>query len=361
MKILITGGHVTPALAVIEELKKHPGIDIVFVGRKYVNSKEKTTSFEYQVIKNAGVRFIHIETGRLTRLFSLHTLIDFLQSPLGLLRSWNIIRKENPDCVLSFGGYIAFPLAIVALFLRIPLFTHEQTIAPGFTNRMIAHWAQKIFISFPETARYFNHKKTIITGNPLRTVIFSTIKKPFDLHKTKPVVYITGGSLGSHSINLIVESILPDLLKKYHIIHQAGDSSEYQDFKRLSHNHDQNYFLFKHFSNNEIGHVYSMADIVIARAGANTIGELIALQKPAVLIPLPWSSGGEQKAHAEFMQKKRVAEIFDQEKHTFPSLLLLIEKIIHNKNAYIKNYVRLKHYFYHNASKTIVRHILSKA
>ena len=284
MKILITGGHVTPAVAIIEELKKNPTIQAVFVGGKYGEVKGKALSYEYQSIIHLGVRFIHLETGRLTRLFSLFTILDFVSFPLGLFRSFCILQKEKPDVILSFGGYIAFPIAISAFFLRIRIFTHEQTLVPGITNRLIACFAQKIFISFPETKRFFDKRKTITTGNPLRTSIFHLIKKPFSIVKTRPIIYITGGSLGSHSINRIIEGILPDLLKKYIVIHQTGNIAKYGDFERLSMYKDKNYFLSRHFASDEIGSIYSVSDVIIARSGANTICELIALQKPALLI-----------------------------------------------------------------------------
>ncbi len=359
MKILITGGHVTPALAVIEELKKHPNVDIVFVGKKYTSVKKKTLSFEYQVIADLKISFIHLETGRLTRLFSLSSFLNLLRLPFGLIRSFYIIQKEKPDITFSFGGYIAFPLVISSFLLGVRIFTHEQTMIPGISNRFIAYLSKKIFISFPETKGFFDKKKTVVTGNPLRKSIFHVIKKPFLIEKTKPVIYITGGSLGSHSINRMIEEVFPDLLKKYIIIHQTGNREEYGDFDRLSRHKDKNYFLRAHFTSEEIGFVYSVSDMVIARSGANTIFELIALKKPAILIPLPWSAGGEQRAHALILQKKGVAEIFSQEKDSTKILLSLVKKILNNKDTYIKNYSYIQHYFFPYASKKIVDFILS--
>lgn len=359
MKILITGGHVTPAFAVIEELKKHPTVEIVFVGRKYTDIKNKTLSFEYRAITDEKIPFIHIETGRLTRLFSLSSFLNLILILLGLFRSFHILQKQKPDVILSYGGYIAFPIALSSFLLRIPIFTHEQTLSPGIANRAISYLAKKTFISFPETMRFFDKKKTVITSNPLRNSIFKVHKRPFSIEKTKPVIYITGGSLGSHSINRIIEEILPELLKKYTIIHQTGNIKEYGDFERLSKYKDKNYFLYTHFTNEEIGFVYSISDMVIARSGANTLFELIALKKPAILIPLPWSAGGEQKAHALLMKKNGTSEIFYQEENNTNILFFLIEKILHNKDVYIKNYSSVQHYFYPYASKKIVEYILS--
>lgn len=354
MKLLITGGHVTPAAAVIDELVKHKKITIIFVGRH-------DTRFEYQSLQSRNIRFVYLQSGRLTRLFSIKSLLNLFQFPIGLWQSISIVRKEKPDRILSFGGYIALPVAITAFLLRIPLFTHEQTMIPGLANRIIGGLAKKFFISFPQTARFFNKKKTVYTGNPVRTSVFTCAKKPFQLDKTKPVIYVSGGSLGSHSINRIIEKILPDLLKKYIVIHQTGDAVEYGDFARLSAARREGYFLKKHFYDDEIGYIYSLADCVVSRSGANTMFELIALQKPAVLIPLPWSAGGEQIAHARLLADRGCAEIVFQDEESASSKLLdNIGKIIREKSTYIKNFERLKNLYKSNAAQTIVSQIFSE-
>ncbi len=368
MKILITGGHVTPALAVIDELRKHKNIEIVFVGKKYALDFEKTLSFEYQSIKNLGLKFIELKTGRLTRILSWRSIINFLRFPFGFYHASQILNKEKPDIIISFGGYLALPIAVVGRLVKIPIFIHEQTLIPGLTNRAISLFAKKVFVSFPETKKYFKKSKTILTGNPLRVSIFQTIKKVYAISQhNKKIIYITGGSLGAHSLNVLIERILNRLLDKFVIIHQTGDTEEYQDFDRLSKIKNKHYFVRRHFYDTEIGFIYSLADLIICRAGANTTFELIALRKPAVLIPLPWSASGEQKAQAKFLKANGVAEILYQNNgkgnnRDDPSgrLYKLIINMADNLAKYQRNFIHLEDYYKENAAQKIVNYILAK-
>ncbi len=355
MKILITGGHVTPALAVIEELKDN---EVVFVGRKYALEHEQTLSFEYKEITKRNIKFIHLSTGRLNKSFS------FLKIPYGFYQAYFIVQKEKPQAVLTFGSYLSVPIAWWTRFFNIPVYLHEQTSIPGRAAKLIGKFAKKVFISFPETDMYFPKEKVLLTGNPVRKGISTIDKKPFIIDKTQPVIYITGGSLGSHSINLHIETLLYSLLQKYIIIHQAGDTKQYNDFerlvevqKKLPENFRKKYFLRKHFSEEEIGYIYSISDLVVGRAGANTFFELITLEKPAVFIPLPWSAEKEQQKQAEIFKTARVGEIFsqsDQSEH----LEEKIEIVINNLSKYKENFKNLKKLYKENAARTIVSEIL---
>lgn len=361
MKILITGGHVTPALAVIEQLK---GQEIVFVGRKYALEHEQTLSFEYKEVTRRNIKFIHLKTGRINRNLSFPSAASFLKIPYGFYQGLVIMRKEKPDVVLTFGGYLAVPIAWWARFFNIPVFLHEQTSIPGKAARLIGKFAKKIFISFPQTGQYFPTDKTILTGNPIRKAIYSVKKRPFKIFKDRSVVYITGGSLGSHSINLHVERLLKTLLSKYIIIHQAGDTRRYHDFeklvdlkKSLPRELQQRYFLKKHFSEDEIGYIYSLADIIVGRAGANTFFELVLLEKPAVFIPLPWSAEKEQQKQAEMFKEAGVGEIFsqsDQGEH----LEQKIEALFKNLSSYKSNFKNLKKLYRENSASVIADEIL---
>ncbi len=364
MKILITGGHLTPALAVIDEIKKtKPEVEIVFVGRKYALDFEKTISLELKEVSQRNIRFINLNAGRLTRVISLQSIFSFLKIPIGFLQAFFIIVEQKPQLVLSFGGYLALPLVFWAWLFRIPCFTHEQTLNPGMANRIISRFAKKIFVAFEETKKYFPQEKTFVVGNPIRETVLKVVDKPFDIKKTKPVIYITGGSLGSHSINLHIKSILPDLLKKYIVIHQTGETKQYHDYEDLEKIKNQlpkklkeQYFLKKHFFEKEIGYVYSLADLVISRCGANTFFELVALKKPAVLIPLPWSAGREQQLHAEILTKAGCAQIFHQVESS-KKLLRLIDSMVKNLDFYKKNFSHLNLNYKKNAANTIVKEI----
>lgn len=349
MKILITGGHITPALAVIDELKKDTSINIVVVGRDH--------SFESRSVQNKNISFIPINPGRFTRIISLKSIMNVLQFPIGIIRAMSIVSKENPDKILCFGGYIALPVAIAGWLFQIPVYTHEQTLIPGITNKFISNFAKKTFISFPESASYFK-RTTMVTGNPLRKEVLKIREKIVEFKKNKPVIYVTGGSLGAHSLNIHIEHILPELLKKYYVIHQTGDVTEFQDFQRLSSIKNENYYVFKHVLENQLGYIYSCADIVVCRSGANTIMELIALKKPAVLVPLPWSAHKEQDAQAKLLEKQGAAEIFMQRENSL-KLYECIEQIYDKREEYKKNYSKLISYYHPEAAAVIAHEIIS--
>lgn len=357
MKILITGGHISPALAVIDELKNNHSL--FFVGRKYALDTENKPSFEYQEIQKRKLSFYPLQAGRLTRIFSFRSFINLLKVPLGFFNAYKIISAIKPDVILSFGGYIGFPVSLIGYIMRIPIYIHEQTIHPGIANRITGRIATKIFISFPETIHFFPRQKTIITGNPVRQDVLRIINKPFQIIKKRPTLYITGGSLGSHSINVHIETILPQLLKKYTVIHQTGNVEEYDDYERLKKrvsllpkDLQENYYVTQHISEEELGFVLSMSDLVISRAGANTVFELIAWQIPAVLIPLPWSSYQEQQKHANLLQSGGVVEIFDQRNNSL-ELLDLIQTILRDSQKYKNNFKKLTNLFHKDAASII--------
>lgn len=364
MKILITGGHPAPALAVIDKIKeKKPGTEIVFVGRKYALDSEDTLSLEYKEIEARKIKFIALEAGRATRVISVKSIRSLIKVPLGFFQSWQILKIEKPDRILSFGGYMALPIAVIGYFFKIPVYTHEQTINPGLSNKIIGRFSKKVFVAFEEAAAYFKKNKTIVTGNPIRSSVFKTIKKPFTINKDRPVIYVTGGSLGSHSINLHIQSLLPRLLDKYTIIHQTGDTKEYVDYeqllgyrRQLAEELKKNYLLRKHFLDDEIGYIFSLTDLVVSRAGANIYFELLALKKPAILIPLPWSANKEQQRHAELFKKAGLGEIFIQSQ-TSEDLYVLINNMINNLGNYKGRFNKLRSLYKKDASTLIIKEV----
>lgn len=357
MKIVITGGHPAPALAVIKELQKRKYKDIHFIGRKYAQAGGSAESYEYKQVEQLKVPFYNLEAGKLIRTLSSHTWDNAVRMIKGFYDSYKLLSAIKPDIILSFGGYIALPVCYVGKILGIQIVTHEQTIAPGAANSWIAKIADKILISFPETLKYFNVHKTRVTGNPIRPQALQSLKQPIKLVTKKPVIYITGGSLGSHSINKHVENILPKLLKKYEVIHQAGNIPEYDDLKRLSRKRTPHYHVRPHFASDEVGWVFRTADIVISRSGANTTFELIALRKPCILIPLPWSVNGEQEKHAKLIAQAGAGEIFDQHASS-KELNDMIDRMYAQKETYRKNFRKLKQYVHKDAAQEIVDEVI---
>lgn len=359
-KMLITGGHVTPALAVVDALiEKEISCDVVFVGRKYVNRRETAYSFEYNEVIKRSIPFIHLEAGRFTRIASFQSMLSLIKIPAGLLSAFKIISEQKPEIVLTFGGYIGLPIAIAASMHRIPVYSHEQTIHPGVANRFISKLAQNIFVSFPESAKYFNKKRVIVSGNPIRKSVFTKGRDIFKL-PNMPCIYITGGSLGAHSVNTHIERILPELLKTFVVIHQTGNVREFKDYERLSAFKEtlepalaSRYFIQEHFLDDEIGWVYSVADFVIGRSGANTFFKLMALKKPAVFIPLPWSANDEQRRQALIFKDRGLGEVFEQNRSS-TELLALIEKVSAHLSDYQKRFLLIDQDYHTHAENTII-------
>lgn len=368
MKILITGGHLAPAIALIEELKKtDTKTEMVFVGRKYALDSEKTISLEFKEIEKLGIPFIPLTAGRLTRVLTLKSIRNIFRIPLGFINAFSIVSQQKPNVIFSFGGFLALPVAFWGYVFKIPVYSHEQTINPGLSNKIIGLFSKKIFVAFEEAKRHFDARKTFVSGNPVRDAVFHVDAKPFEIKKDRPVVYITGGSLGSHSINLHVKKIINELLKDFIVIHQVGDTKEYHDFEdladvrgRLPQQLADRYYLRKHFFMNEIGYIYSVADFCVGRSGANTYFELVALKIPAILIPLPWSAGREQQKHAEIFVKAGLGEIFHQVE-TSDKLLRLIKSMGENLELYKKNFDKLNSSHKENAAKYLVDEIIRQA
>ncbi len=366
MKVLITGGHLAPALALVDAILENSSHEIVFVGRKYSLDYEDTESLEYKEVARRKIRFIHLSAGRFSRVFNMRSVQSVVRVPMGFWDAYHIVSSQKPDIIVSFGGYIALPIAFWGFILSIPVYTHEQTIHPGLTNRILGMFAKKVFLSFKDASRFFSSKKIIITGNPVRKKILHTVRETFKVSHDKPVIYVTGGSLGSHSINAHVKELLPKLLGRFSVIHQTGDTKEYHDFEdlkqvrnRLSPELKKRYILRKHFFDDEIGHVYNSCDFVVGRAGANTFFECVALSKPALFIPLPWSSFHEQEQHADIFKSYGTGEVFRQH----DSSDILYKDIIHMSNHLEEYRSRFKalHYLYHpNATDIIIREIFAK-
>lgn len=332
MKIIIVGGHISPALAVIERLPK--GTQILYIGRKHALEGDSAFSLEYQKINSLGIRFVNITTGRLQRKFTRHTLKSLFKLPIGFIQSLIIISGFKPDVIVCFGGYVQIPVAAAAYILNFPVITHEQTRKAGLANKLISPFAKTICISWPESSSYFPSQKTILTGIPLRKEFFTSLRLsgvgaiPSNFKKNGgKIIYITGGSLGAHPINKLIEGSLAKLLEKFYIIHQTGDAKEYGDYDRLEKIKDSlpknlrdKYKLFKFIDPKDTAGIMNSADLVISRSGMNTVAELMYLEKPCLLIPLPHGQISEQLENARALEKIGLGRILLQEKLT-PELL----------------------------------------
>lgn len=348
MKIAMIGGHLSPALSVIEHLPKET--KMLFIGRKHPFEGDKTLSLEYKTIHSLGIAFAEITAGRLQRKFTRYTIISFLKFPIGIIQSFLILRKFKPDVVVGFGGYVSLSVALAAYAMRIPVVIHEQTLDAGLTNKIISVFAKKICISWDSSRKFFPREKTVLTGNPIRKFeVRSSPASPrgekfkIGIDKALPTIYVTGGSSGSHFINMLIEGCIEGLLGKFNVIHQTGDSkhNDYDRLKifwnKLSPNLRDRYILEKFIDPPQVGSILKNCNLVICRAGMNTITELLYFKKQAILIPLPFSQNNEQLKNAKFLERHGLGEVVLQNEIDSEKLYNKVVLMFENMRKYKLN------------------------
>jgi len=328
--LVLTGGHAaTTAVAVIEEIRsQNKDWKLIWIGVKNAIEGKNVVTLESEVLPRLGVKFLSLTTGRLQRKFTLWTIPSILKIPLGFIQSFYYLVKVKPRAVLSFGGFASFPVVVSAKLLGIPVIIHEQTSAVGRANLYSARYATVITLARRESLKYFKGRKCVVTGNPVMKRI-KNVKEP--IKGKTPVIFITGGSRGSQSINLAVEEILRRLLVKYKLIHQTGglDYHKFAEIKqRLPQALRDNYEVFIRVNPLEIDKIYSQASIIVSRAGANTVSEIMLTRRPAILIPLPISYLDEQTENAKVARDWGIARIIPQNKLTGKKLMSEIENTI---------------------------------
>lgn len=328
MKVLVTGAHFTPAVAVIEELKKIGKVEIVYVGRKTTREGDETSSVESKILPQSGVKFIPIIAGRLQRSFTVYTIPSLLKIPIGFFQAFYIILSEKPNVILSFGGYVAVPSVLAGWFFSIPVIIHEQTLISGLANKISSFFADKIAVSFQN--HVFKGEKVVLTGNPIRREIIEVSRSVFRRRSEMPTILIIGGNQGSHAINIAVEQALDKLLKLAVVYHQAGDS-KFRDYERLQKLENDRYKPFK-FISKDWAKILARSDLIISRAGINTLSELAFLGKPALLIPI---FNREQNKNSKFFQELGLVNILPQSKLSGETLLKEI-KLMLNDLKYLK-------------------------
>jgi len=347
MKLLIAsggGGHFAAGLAVIEELPKD--WEVLVIGRKYAFEADKTPSLESITSAKLGINFKSITTGRLQRNLSPESFNIFLKMPIGFFQAVKIIKDFKPDIILSTGGYVSIPVGVAAKTLGVPIFVHEQTFGGGLANKIVGKFAQKIFISWEESKKYFPAEKVILTGNPIKKFSPSakaSADKQISNEKL-PVIYVTGGSGGAHAINVLIEGCLEKLLEKYVVIHQTGAAKLYGDFDRLAQNKEslstdlqKRYILAKFIDSHDVYAILKKADLVVTRSGINTVTELLYFGKPALFIPLPHGQRGEQLTNAAFVKNLGLSEIANQDELTPDGLYSQIDTMLKSIDLYQKN------------------------
>ena len=328
-KIVMTGGgtagHVTPNIALFPRLKEL-GYEIFYIGS--YQGIEKT------LIEEQGITYYGISSGKLRRYLDLKNLSDPARVVKGYFQARKLLRQIRPNIVFSKGGFVSVPVVLAAKHLKIPAIIHESDLTPGLANKIAIPAASRVCCNFPETLKHLPEGKAVLSGSPIRKELLEGSAKRAraftGLSGSKPVLLIVGGSSGSRFINETVRRILPELQKTYDIIHLCGKGN-----LDVSLNNFPGYVQYEYI-NQELNDLLALADIVISRAGANAICELLALKKPNILIPLPASaSRGDQILNANSFQKQGFSYVLDEDTLTDSQLLTAIKTVAEKKDDYI--------------------------
>lgn len=329
-KIILTGGgtagHVTPNLALVPKLKE-AGFDICYVGS--YNGMEK------ELVQKAGIAYRGISSGKLRRYFDLKNFTDPFRVLKGFAEANKIMKEYKPDVVFSKGGFVSVPVVLAAKKHKIPVVSHESDMTPGLANKITLSSCTKICCNFPETINYLPKDKAVLTGCPIREELLTGSKeqgfKLTGFNSEKPVLLIIGGSLGSVKVNQAVREILPRLIKDYQVVHLCGKGNLDETLTNMP-----GYVQYEYMSD-PLKHLFAMADIVISRAGANAICELLALQKPALLIPLSAAaSRGDQILNANSFKNQGFSEVLEEERLSADKLYEAVTQLYENREQYIQ-------------------------
>lgn len=313
--IVLTGGHgATTALSVIEEIKsQNLPWEIHFIGTKQAVEGKKALTLESQIFSEGEITFHSVISGRLQRKFGFWTIPSLFKIPFSFIQALFLLVKIKPKVILSFGGAVSFPVVVVGKLLGISSILHEQTSAAGRANLAASKFVKGVALARLSSRKYFRGKKVYVTGNPILS-FFTKVKPKLKLSQP-PIIYITAGSRGSITINNLIEGILRKLLAEGKVIHQTGMLQEAK-FRKIKDNLpvalSQNYEVFGQVNPKKLKEIYARIDMVISRAGANSVAEIIATRRPAILIPIPWSYLNEQYKNAVFAKKFGIATVLDQ-------------------------------------------------
>lgn len=329
-KIVMTGGgtagHVTPNVALMPALQKE-GYEISYIG--------SYEGIEKRLIEDQGIPYYGISSGKLRRYFDPKNFSDPFKVLKGYSQSKKLLKKIKPDVVFSKGGFVSVPVVMAAKHCKIPAIIHESDLTPGLANRLAIPNATKVCCNFPETLKYLPEEKAVLTGSPIREELLSgNADNAFALcqfeDRSKPVILIIGGSSGSRAINTAIHNLLPELVKNYNIIHLCGKGNLENTLNSVS-----GYAQFE-YANQELADMFALADLVISRAGANAICELLALRKPNILIPLPAAvSRGDQILNANSFRSQGFSYVLEEEELTNTTLLEAIEHVTKKRDSYI--------------------------
>lgn len=327
-KIVLTGGgtagHVTPNIALLPALQKAE-YEITYMGSH--------DGIEKRLIGDFDIPYVGISAGKFRRYFDLKNFTDPFRVMKGFAEAKKFLKEYRPNVIFSKGGFVSVPVVRAAWVLKIPCIIHESDMTPGLANRLCISAAKKICCNFPETLQLLPKEKAVLTGSPIRAELAQGNKiaglNMCGFSANKPVIMVIGGSLGAASVNKAVRAALPKLLEDYQVVHLCGKDKV--DNLLLN---TPGYKQFEYIKT-ELKDLFAMADLVISRAGANAICELLALKKPNILIPLPSkSSRGDQLLNARSFESQGFSMVIDEDDLTTDLLVDRVHELYFNRQNY---------------------------
>ena len=350
-KVLLTGGgtagHVTPNIALLPGLRE-AGFEILYVG--------SYEGMEKKLIEDQGVAYRGISTGKLRRYLSVKNLSDPFRVLKGCNEAYRIIKDYQPDVVFSKGGFVSVPVVLAAQRMKIPVILHESDMTPGLANKLCIPHAAKVCCNFPETLGHLPADKAVLSGSPIRSELLQGSREAglafAELKDDKPVLLMMGGSSGSRAVNAALREALPDILPKFHVIHLCGKGNLDPGLSC------EGYVQYEYISG-QLKDLFAAADIVLSRAGANAICELLALKKPNILVPLPLTaSRGDQILNAQSFEKQGFSFVLPEEQMNRESLCAAIDTVWAKREAYRQ---AMENSSQSNGVETILRLIIEAA
>lgn len=330
-KIILTGGgtagHVTPNLALIPSLQKL-GYEIHYIG--------SYQGIEKKLIEGANIPYDGISSGKLRRYFDIKNFSDPIRVLKGYREALKLMKRYKPDVVFSKGGFVSVPVVMAAKHYHIPTIIHESDMSPGLANKLCFPSARKICCNFPETLPYLPEEKAVLTGSPIRAELLKGDRlaglQYANLSADRPVILIIGGSLGSVTVNTAVRAILPRLLPDFQVVHICGKGNLDESLIGT-----KGYVQYE-YVDTPLRHLFAASDLVLSRAGANSICEILALRKPNILIPLSAAaSRGDQILNAESFKKQGFSTIIAEEALSDDLLFQAILETYQNRSEFIHN------------------------
>ena len=321
-----TAGHVTPNIALIPKLKE-AGYKISYIG--------SYDGMERKLIEDLGIPYYGISSGKLRRYFDPKNFSDPFRVVKGYFEAKKLLKKLKPNVVFSKGGFVSVPVVLAAKACKVPALIHESDMTPGLANKLCIPSAAKVCCNFPETVQYLPQQKAVLTGSPIRKELLQGNKLAglnlCHFNTEKPVILVVGGSTGAVKVNNAVRAILPELLKDFQVVHLCGKGKMDESL-----NGTKGYVQFEYIKE-ELRDLMAAADIMISRAGANAICEILALRKPNILIPLSaQASRGDQILNAASFEKQGYSIVIQEEELTNEKLLNAVNTAFDEKERFIK-------------------------